>query len=564
MDLQGKKVLVFGAGISGIGSCGLLEKEGAEVILYDGNDKKDAEAMKAQLGEGSKVRVVLGAFPEEEMESLDLVVMSPGVPTDLPVVLAMKEKGIPVWGEIELAYVCGKGDVLGITGTNGKTTTTSLLGEIMKNARDSVFVVGNIGTPYTNAAADTREDSVIVAELSSFQLESIHTFHPKVSAVLNITPDHLNRHHTMEAYIRAKMNIAKNQTPEDICVLNYEDEETRKMADEFQASVLFFSSKHKLEQGIYLDGEDIVYKPEKEKEGTVICKTGELQILGVHNYENVMAAVAMAAAYGVDLDVIRKSVLAFKGVEHRIEYVAEKNGVVYYNDSKGTNPDAAIKGIQAMNRPTILIGGGYDKQSDFHEWIQSFDGKVRYLVLIGATKEQIQKEAAECGFHDCILKDTFEKNEYFQYLNVENPDMLLEYVRQHENLPYKPIKLEDLIYVSDAAGIDNRWRGVSELGNLFIDKMGLNYYRATVLVRTLLIMIKNGSSYEKLQEKVSILSFENAQIREEVQQAVRQIFENVPVFEYKGYSRAEYKRLSYQKQLKKRKNLFTIIDGGKE
>lgn len=163
-----------------------------------------------------------------------------------------------------------------------------------------------------------------------------------------------------------------------------------------------------------------------------------------------------------------------------------------------------------------------------------------------------------------ILKDTFEKNEYFQYLNVENPDMLLEYVRQHENLPYKPIKLEDLIYISDAAGIDNRWRGVSELGNLFIDKMGLNYYRATVLVRTLLIMIKNGSSYEKLQEKVSILSFENAQIREEVQQAVRQIFENVPVFEYKGYSRAEYKRLSYQKQLKKRKKLFTIIDGGKE
>ena len=142
---------------------------------------------------------------------------------------------------------------------------------------------------------------------------------------------------------------------------------------------------------------------------SVICKTGELQILGVHNYENVMAAVAMAAAYGVDLDVIRKSVLAFKGVEHRIEYVAEKNGVVYYNDSKGTNPDAAIKGIQAMNRPTILIGGGYDKQSDFHEWIQSFDGKVRYLVLIGATKEQIQKEAAECGFHDCILKDTFEE-----------------------------------------------------------------------------------------------------------------------------------------------------------
>ena len=328
---------------------------------------------------------------------------------------------VPVWyvenSRIEIAEMAckyygnpsSKVKLIGITGTNGKTTTTALTGEIMKKFYKSVFVVGNIGDPYTAHALETTDESVTVAEVSSFQLETIMDFHPNVSAITNITPDHLNRHHTMEAYIRAKMNIAKNQTPEDICVLNYEDEETRKMADEFQASVLFFSSKHKLEQGIYLDGEDIVYKPEKEKEGTVICKTGELQILGVHNYENVMAAVAMAAAYGVDLDVIRKSVLAFKGVEHRIEYVAEKNGVVYYNDSKGTNPDAAIKGIQAMNRPTILIGGGYDKQSDFHEWIQSFDGKVRYLVLIGATKEQIQKEAAECGFHDCILKDTFEE-----------------------------------------------------------------------------------------------------------------------------------------------------------
>lgn len=409
MELEGKKVLVFGAGISGIGSCRLLENKNAEVILYDGNANKDAASMKEEIGTESKVRVVLGEFPEEDMGTLDLVVMSPGVPTDLPVVLRMKEMGIPVWGEIELAYVCGKGEVLGITGTNGKTTTTSLLGQIMKNAFESAFVVGNIGNPYTTVAADTREDSVIVAELSSFQLESIHTFRPRVSAVLNITPDHLNRHHTMEAYIQAKMDIAKNQTPEDTCVLNYEDEVTRNMADKIAASVLFFSSRNKLEQGIYLDGADIIYKPEKEKNGIPVCRTDELQILGVHNYENVMAAVAMAAAYGVDMDIIRDTVKAFKGVEHRIEFVAEKNGVVYYNDSKGTNPDAAIKGIQAMNRPTILIGGGYDKQSDFHEWIQSFDGKVRYLVLIGATKEQIQKEAAECGFTNCILKDTFEE-----------------------------------------------------------------------------------------------------------------------------------------------------------
>ena len=409
MDLRGKKVLVFGGGISGIGSCRLLEDVGAEVILYEGNVKKDIAVMRDQLGAESKVRIIQGEFPDEEVKTLDLAVMSPGVPLDIAPVVLMKEAGVKIWGEIELAYICGKGEVLGITGTNGKTTTTSLLGEIMKNAFDSVFVVGNIGTPYTTASEQTVDNSVIVAELSSFQLESIDTFHPKVSAVLNITPDHLDRHHTMEAYMGAKMNIFRNQTAEDTCVLNYEDEETRKMAEITNASVMFFSSSHILEKGIYLDGENIVFKPQKELEGEVVCNVHELQILGIHNYENVMAAVAMAAAYHVDMDVIRNTIKAFKGVEHRIEYVAEKNQVVYYNDSKGTNPDAAIKGICAMNRPTILIGGGYDKHSDFHEWIESFQGKVRYLVLIGATREQIQREAAECGFHNCILRDTFEE-----------------------------------------------------------------------------------------------------------------------------------------------------------
>lgn len=409
MELRDKKVLVFGAGISGIGSCELLTDKGAEVILYDGNKNLNIEATKERIGKDKAVSIVTGDFPEELLKSLDLVVMSPGVPTDLPVVLRMKEMGIPVWGEIELAYVCGKGEILGITGTNGKTTTTSLLGEIMKNAFESVFVVGNIGNPYTMVASQTREESVIVAELSSFQLEGIHTFRPRVSAVLNITPDHLNRHHTMEAYIQAKFDVTKNQTAEDTCVLNYEDEVTHKMGEKVAAKVLYFSSAHKLEKGIYLDNNVIIYKPEAEKDGIEVCDVSELQILGIHNYENVMAAVAMAAAYGVDMDIIRATVKAFKGVEHRIEFVAEKNGVVYYNDSKGTNPDAAIKGIQAMVRPTVLIGGGYDKQSDFHEWIRSFDGKVRYLVLIGATKEQIRREAEECGFTNCILRETFEE-----------------------------------------------------------------------------------------------------------------------------------------------------------
>ena len=404
MELKEKKVLVFGSGISGEAAAVLLDREGAHVVLYDGNEKLDAAKIKEKMPEN--VEVVVGAFPEEILDELDLTVMSPGVPTDLPVVKKMKEKGIPVWGEIELAYTCGKGDVLAITGTNGKTTTTSLLGEIMKNWKESVFVVGNIGNPYTSIVKDTREDSVIVAEMSSFQLETVHSFRPKVSAILNITPDHLNRHHTMEAYIAAKERIAENQTPEDFCVLNYEDDVLRGFGEKVNAQVLYFSSRRKLNRGVYLDGKTIICHLD---EPVSVCDTDELQILGTHNYENAMAAVAMAYAYGVPVDVIRKTLLTFKGVEHRIEFVAEKNGVVYYNDSKGTNPDAAIRGIQAMNRPTVLIGGGYDKESSYDEWIQAFDGKVKKLVLIGATRDKIARTARELGFNDIVMADTFEE-----------------------------------------------------------------------------------------------------------------------------------------------------------
>ena len=406
MEVTGKKVLVFGSGISGIGAVKLLEDHGAEVILYDGNDKLDKVAMKEQLGDGVKAEIILGEFPEKLIDTLDIAVLSPGVPTDLPVVNAMRDKKVAVIGEVELAYAFGKGDVLAITGTNGKTTTTTLLGEIMKAYKEHTYVVGHIGNPYTVAARQMEEDAVAVAEMSSFQLESIVTFRPKVSAILNFTPDHLNRHHTMEAYVNAKKNIAKNQTAEDYCILNYEDERTREFGEHIDAQVIYFSSRQKLEKGIYLDNGNMIYKNPEE---VLVCNVDELQLLGMHNYENYMAAVAMAAVYGVPMDIIRKVIRAFKGVEHRIEYVTEKNGVVYYNDSKGTNPDAAIKGIQAMNRRTVLLGGGYDKGSEFTEWINAFDGKVKKLILIGATKEKIAADAEKCGFHDYVFADTFEE-----------------------------------------------------------------------------------------------------------------------------------------------------------
>lgn len=401
MELQGKKVLVFGSGKSGIGASDLLAKVGAFPVIYDGNAETDKDAVVHKTDGTYPVTVYARELPKEVQDSLDLVVLSPGVPTDLPLVKSFYEQGLPVWGEVELAYRVGDGEVLAITGTNGKTTTTALLGKIMQDARESVFVVGNIGTPYTSKALEMKQNSVTVAEISSFQLETIDEFAPKVSAILNITEDHLNRHHTMEEYIRVKELITENQGTEDVCVLNYEDEVLREFGKHLTPRVVYFSSGRKLDEGIYLDGNKIILK-DGEKEIEVV-KTEDLKLLGKHNFENVMAAVAMAYYDGVSLDSIRKSICEFTAVAHRIEYVTEKKGVVYYNDSKGTNPDAAIKGIQAMNRPTLLIGGGYDKQSGYDEWIEAFDGKVRYLVLIGQTKEKIKEAAEKHGFHDIIL-----------------------------------------------------------------------------------------------------------------------------------------------------------------
>lgn len=407
MELQGKKVLVFGSGISGIGAAKLLEAVGARVVLYDGNEKLKKEELQKKLPKGSACEIVLGELSGEVISTLDLAVMSPGVPLDIAPVERMQAAGVPVWGEVELAYRMGEGTVLAITGTNGKTTTTALLGEIMKAYANSVFVVGNIGNPYTEAALSMNEDSYTVAEISSFQLETTHTFAPKVSAILNITEDHLNRHHTMKEYIRVKELIAANQTKDDFCILNYEDEELRRFAEHCPATVVFFSSERKLEKGVYLDGTRIVLKTDAEE--VELVRTEELKLLGQHNYENVMAAAAMAYCAGVPKEVIRKAASAFRAVAHRIEFVEEIHGVAYYNDSKGTNPDAAIKGIQAMNRPTFLIGGGYDKESSYEEWIQAFEGKVKELVLIGQTREKIEKAAHACGFYHTILADSLEE-----------------------------------------------------------------------------------------------------------------------------------------------------------
>ncbi len=409
MKLTGKKVLVFGAGISGIGAADLLCQVQAVPVIYDGNEKLTEEEVQAKLQNPSGASAVLGELPDSLLDQVELAVLSPGVPTDLEEVKRIRAKGIPVWGEVELAWQMGKGEVMAITGTNGKTTTTALTGQIMKDYFPDVYIVGNIGTPYTSCALKMTQDTVTVAEISSFQLETIQEFAPRVSAILNITEDHLNRHHTMEEYIRVKELITCNQGKEDVCVLNYEDPVLRQFGEEQKEriGITYFSSLRELPQGVFLRGSQIILR-ENGKE-TAVTDTGSLKILGRHNHENVMAAIAIARAAGVPVERIKKTVENFRAVPHRIEYVTEKNGVVYYNDSKGTNPDAAIKGIQAMDRPTLLIGGGYDKQSEYTEWINSFDGKVRCLVLIGQTREKIQEAAKACGFTDTILADSLEE-----------------------------------------------------------------------------------------------------------------------------------------------------------
>ena len=406
MDFTDKRVLVVGTGVSGVAVIRLLAAKGAKPVVLEGNEKADREQIRAKIPESITYDLIIGNLPEEVMDTLDLAVLSPGVPTDLPFVIKLQDKKIPVWGEIELAYVCGKGRLAAITGTNGKTTTTALTGAIMREYYDSVFVVGNIGLPYTEYALEMKDSSVTVAEVSSFQLETIHSFRPEVSAILNITPDHLNRHHTMQCYIDTKARIAENQTKDQICVLNYEDSELKKLADKIPADIFWFSSARPLERGIWLDGEDIIYKDTEEIK---ICTIHDMQLLGVHNYENVMAAVAITMHMGVPVECIRKAIAEFKAVEHRIEFVREVHGVRYYNDSKGTNPDAAIKAVQAMVTPTVVIGGGYDKQSSYEEWIDSFGDTVKCLVLLGATADKIEATARKAGFTNIIRVASLEE-----------------------------------------------------------------------------------------------------------------------------------------------------------
>lgn len=403
MDCNGKKALVCGMARSGIAAGVLLKHLGAEVTLQD---KKEREKLPdADKLEQEGFRLCTGKNPDDIACGQDLIVLSPGIPCDLPFIQAAEAAGIPVLSEVELAYRLTPCPITAITGTNGKTTTTTLVGEIMKAVRPHTAVVGNIGVSYCQEVERLTTQDWVVAEISSFQMEKAELFHPHISAVLNITPDHLDRHKTMETYVSMKERVFAKQEAGDFCILNYSDAYCRAMAEKTKAKVFFFSSQETLDEGIFLEGENIRVRWDGMDE--ILLSVNDLQILGVHNHENAMAAAAAGICAGVPLDTIREVLKNFRGVEHRIEYVATVDGVDYYNDSKGTNTDASVRAVLAMKKPIVLIGGGYDKKVSFDDWTKLFPGRVKHLVLIGATAPQIRASAEKFGFTAITDCETF-------------------------------------------------------------------------------------------------------------------------------------------------------------
>ncbi len=404
---SGKRVLVVGMARSGVAAAKLLHKAGAKVVI---NDNKTAE----QLGDvlqplqGLDIEYALGCPAAECLAGIDAMIISPGIPDTAGFVVKAKEMGIYVTGELEMAYQLSSGEMVAITGTNGKTTTVSLLGEIFRNAGRTTHVVGNIGYPYSAAGLDSADSDMFVCEVSSFQMETAETFHPRCGALLNITEDHLNRHGTMENYALTKMRMFANMTAEDVAVFNADDPAIKPYIPMVKAQVMLFSRKVEVACDAFV--RDGIIMTRWNGVETAICPANELYIPGPHNLENALAAACMATASGVAADVIAHTFRTFTGVEHRIEFVRELDGVRWINDSKGTNVDSTIKAIQTMNRPTVIILGGYDKHCDFTPMVKEMlaSDYICEAVLIGVTADQIERQCRENGYNAIHRAGTFE------------------------------------------------------------------------------------------------------------------------------------------------------------
>ncbi|WP_018247701.1 UDP-N-acetylmuramoyl-L-alanine--D-glutamate ligase [Orenia marismortui] len=407
MELEGKLVTVIGLGKrTGVETVKFLDKQGAKVIVSDTKSKLELEE-EIKLLQNYKVKFDLGGHTVDLILESDLIIISPGVPIDIPILCQARDKGIEIISEIELAYKFCKAPIIAITGTNGKTTTTTLIGEIFKSTGRKTVVGGNIGRALIRDLPYLNEDATVIAEISSFQLEGIRDFRPKISLFLNITPDHLDRHGSFKEYIKAKRKLLMNQNKGDYIILNYDDPIVRGFADNTDAKVIFFSQQEKLESGIYLEADKIIADLRGVKEEIIDIK--QLGIKGPHNLENALGAVAVSLLMNIEKEMLIKILKEFTGVEHRIEEVAVIEGVKYINDSKGTNPIAAIKAIETFEPPITLIAGGKDKGSDFSDLAEVIVDKVEAVVLLGETAESIKNSLTKLAYNNIYPVETIQE-----------------------------------------------------------------------------------------------------------------------------------------------------------
>ena len=392
MELKGKRVLVVGLGKSGLAAARFLKKRGARVTVSDARPATLISELPVLLDEGFMVEA--GSHGLLTFRRQDLIVVSPGVPANVPELMQVRAMGMHIIGELELGAEYLRGEVVAITGSNGKTTTTTLVGEILKASGRTTLVGGNIGRPVVELAEESTPEAWSVLEVSSFQLETVETFKPRIALVLNITPDHLDRHGSFENYAAAKARITEFQTADDFLVLNAEDVKTQMVAAKTKAQIYWFSAKRQIKQGAFVHGESIFFIAKEGAKPEPVMPVAEIPLAGAHNVENVLAAVCAARLAGVESSVIRAAVAAFKAVEHRLEFVREVEGVRYYNDSKATNVDATVKAVEAFAGGVWLILGGKDKDSDYATMSTLLRERVKTVLTIGSAAEKIERQLA--------------------------------------------------------------------------------------------------------------------------------------------------------------------------
>lgn len=404
---MGDAILIIGAARSGVASAEYLLSIGKQIVISDMNTKL-AEDVETQLGHAS-VSYVWGKQPDVAALQPELIVMSPGVPLSIPPVVKARELGIPVISEPELAFRYSDVPFVAITGTNGKTTTTTLTAFLLEKEGRKVVAGGNIGLPLISQCPKMSANDIVVAEMSSFQLESVDSFCPKVAVVMNLTPDHLDRHKTMEAYAAAKANIFKNQGPEEYLLLNKDDAIVAAMAAGAKSHVYYFSQQEILEEGIWLEDGNLVYRLDKNGAPQVLIPAAEIGIVGSHNWQNAMAASLAALLMGQQPEIIAERLRAFKGVAHRMEPVATIDGVLYVNDSKGTNPDSTEKALGSYGeRPIVLIAGGRNKGSDMAVLVPLMRAHCRGVVLVGEATGDFIDAFERTGYTAYVCADSFE------------------------------------------------------------------------------------------------------------------------------------------------------------